>query len=73
MPNFPSKPGTASKLYYEDHKVEFLKQNPQLSDEDVRKTLQERFHSLDDEMKSTYVEKIVKRRAEYYLKLEQLM
>lgn len=61
------------KLYINDHKVELLTKNPQLTDEDARKILEQRFLTLDEESQAIYIDKSIKLRGEYYLKSQQLM
>ena len=59
-------------LYYKDHKDKLSTQNPQLSDEDLRKYSKERFISLEAEEKSMYMDNFHKNNLQYYQKLHQL-
>lgn len=73
VPNCPSIPEGPFKFYLKDHEDQLKSQIPELSDEAVRKVLQERFRNLDIETYSIYEEKCSKEQAEYYFKLQQLM
>ena len=59
-------------LYYKDHKDELSTQNPQLSDQDLRKFSNKKFNKLKENEKYLYTENFRKQNLEYYLKLQEL-
>ncbi|CAF0929995.1 unnamed protein product [Adineta steineri] len=68
--NAPKRPSAAWRLFFDDHREEFTKQNPKSSYHKISKKLGEMWRQSDDVTKRRYQKQYETNQAEYDEKME---